>query len=231
MDQPGRTLATVGGTAGRGWLVTLEGPEGSGKTTVAACLADALRRAGQDVVLTREPGGTPLGEAVRTVLLERGPETPIDPTAEALLFNAARAQLTRDVIEPAIGRGAVVVCARFADSTIAYQGFGRGLDPAGLRALERIATGGRRPDLTILLDVPVEVGLGRKDATDTTHFETLDRAFHERVRSGFLAVAAEEPERVVVVDASGTLDEVVGAALAALDRAPALARTVVRREP
>jgi dTMP kinase len=199
------------------WFVTLEGPEGSGKTTIAAALAASLAAVVPEVVLTREPGGTPLGEAVREVLLARGPEGGApDARAEALLFNAARAQLVADVIEPALGRGALVLCARFADSTAAYQGAGRGLDVDGLRAIEAFATRGLRPDLTILLDVPVEIGLARKGPEEETRFEALDVAFHERVRGAFLAFAAADPARFVVIDATRDAPAVLAAAQAAL---------------
>ncbi len=204
-----------------GWFVSLEGPEGSGKTTHARAIADAGRAAGLDVVLAREPGGTPIGEAIRTILLDsRAAE--VDPRAEALLFNAARAELVADVIAPALRRGALVVCARFADSTAAYQGHGRGLEVGALREVERFATGGLRPDLTVLLDLPVTVGLARKTADEGTRFEALDRAFHERVRAGFLALARLEPDRFAIVDASAGLHEVRVAVLDALARLPGL---------
>ena len=188
----------------RGWFITIEGPEGAGKTTQAARLESWLQTAGIPVMRTREPGGTRLGELLRDVLLDGRASTPIDPLADALLFNAARRQLVAEVIRPALDARTTVVCARFADSTIAYQGYGSGLDLTALRSLEEVATGGLRPDLTILLDVPAEVGLARKtEAADQTRFETnFDVAFHRRVRDGFLAVAAAEWGRFTVVDAA-----------------------------
>jgi dTMP kinase len=196
---------------GRGRFVTLEGPEGSGKTTIAGRLADAASEAGLDVVLTREPGGTALGEAIRDVLLGASDVAGMTARAEALLFNAARAELVETVIEPALARGALVVCARFADSTLAYQGFGRGLPLEALRSIERFATGGLVPDLTIVLDLPVPVGLARKGIEETTRFETLDATFHGRVRRGFLELARADPGRFAVVDAEREPDEVLAA--------------------
>jgi dTMP kinase len=211
--------------------VTLEGPEGSGKTTQAARLAEVARSAGLEVVLTREPGGTPLGEAVRAVLLHPREGTTIDARADALLFNAARAELVSEVIVPALERGALVVCARFADSTVAYQGHGRGLDVSELRAVERFATGGVRPDLTIVLDLPVEAGLARKGADETTRFETLDLAFHERVRRGFLTLAAAEPDRVAVIDARQPTDAVTDAIVARVGTVPGMPDLARGRRP
>jgi dTMP kinase len=154
------------------------------------------------VVLPRAPGGTPLGEAIRELLLHPARGRDHDPLADALLFNAARAQLVRTVIRPALERGATVVSTRFADSTLAYQGYGAGLPIDGLRAVEDLATGGLRPDRTILLDLPAEAGLARKHEDELTRFETaFDLAFHRRVRDGFRALAAAEPDRFVVVDA------------------------------
>lgn len=194
----------------RGRFITIEGPEGGGKTTQAKRLEAQLRAAGVDVLRTREPGGTPLGEQLRELLLAHGPELgPLDPLAEALLFSAARRQLVETIIEPALSAGTTVVCARFADSTLAYQGHGAGVALADLRDLERIATGGLKPHLTIVLDLPVEVGLARKPAADRTRFELgFDLDFHRRVRDGFLALAATEPDRFAVVDASGSADAV-----------------------
>jgi dTMP kinase len=194
-----------------GWFITIEGPEGAGKTTQAARLETWLRDAGLAVVRTREPGGTRLGEQLRDLLLE-GDAAPIDPLADALLFNAARRQLVAEVIRPALHDGVSVVCARFADSTLAYQGYGSGLDLETLRTLESVATDGLRPDLTILLDLPVEIGLARKtEAMDRTRFETgFDVAFHRRVRDGFLALANADPGRFAVVD-GGVSEEAVWA--------------------
>lgn len=194
----------------QGWLITIEGPDGSGKTSQAARLRDALAAAGVPVLLTREPGGTAAGERIRDLLLSADPvEVPLDPRADALLFNAARAQHVVEVIEPALARGEVVITARYADSTLAYQGYGSELPIDELRVIGRFATHGLRPDLTVLLDLPVEVGLARKTIVENLRFETeFDRAFHERVRQGFLALAADEPDRWTVVDASRDEDDV-----------------------
>ena len=202
---------------GRGRFITFEGPEGAGKTTQAARLEATLRARGLRVVATREPGGTALGERIREVLLAPSGEA-IDPLADALLFNAARRQLVAEVIEPALAAGTTVICARFADSTRAYQGYGGGLPLAELDRLEAEATGGLRPDRTILLDLPVEIGLARKAPDDRTRFETsFDLSFHQRVRNGFMAMAAAEATRFVVIDASGDPDDIARRALRAVD--------------
>ena len=193
-----------GPAAGR--FVTFEGPDGAGKTTQARLLADRFRASGHDVTLAREPGGTVLGERVRTLLLE-GEELERTPEADALLFNAARSQLVREVIQPALARGGVVVCDRYTDSTLAYQGYGAGLELDDLRSLADWATSGIEPDLTILLDLPVESGLGRRArgaAHEMTRFERdarHDVEFHQRVRDGYLELAAADPGRWRVVAA------------------------------
>jgi dTMP kinase len=183
----------------RGFFLTLEGPEGSGKSTQAHRLAGRLTAAGYHCTLTREPGGTHLGEEVREIILHK--LSPV-PAADALLFNAARAQLVAEVIEPALADGNVVICDRFADSTLAYQGYGAGQSVETLRLLAGYATGDLVPDFTILIDLPVEEGLRRKrDGDEINRFEsTLDLAFHRRVRDGFLALAAAEPSRFAVLD-------------------------------
>jgi dTMP kinase len=184
-----------------GFFLTLEGPEGSGKSTQAQRLATRLADFGLPATVTREPGGTALGEEVRKILLH-APELRPVPGADALLFNAARAQLAAEVIEPALARGEVVICDRFADSTLAYQGYGAGRPIDGLRSLAAFAIGDLRPDLTVLIDLPVEDGLRRKvDDGEITRFESdEDVAFHRRVRDGFLELAKAEPARFVVVD-------------------------------
>jgi dTMP kinase len=204
----------------RGWFITIEGPDGAGKTTQIEQVAAHLRARGMDVELTREPGGTWLGEQLRNVLLARtGSAAPTDALSDAFLFNAARRQLVTEIIDPALSAGRTVLCARFADSTLAYQGYGAGLSLERLRALEAIATEGLRPDLTILLDLPVEAGLTRKAPGDVNRFEAeFDLAFHRRVRQGFLALAVAEPTRFVVVDATRSLDEVTTAVNTATDR-------------
>jgi len=206
-------------SAGRGWFITIEGPEGSGKTTQATVLARHLEGRGIDVHVTREPGGTWLGERLRQVLLARTETSAAtDPMTDALLFNAARRQLVTEIIEPALEAGRTVICARFADSTLAYQGFGAGLDLEGLREIAAIATNGLMPDLTILLDLPPEDGLARKGPGDVTRFEAeFDLAFHRRVRDGFLALAAAEPGRFVVVDARRAASDVASAVVCAVD--------------
>jgi dTMP kinase len=220
-----RGVTTRGTSAPSGWFITLEGPDGAGKTRQAQAIHSRLEQAGLPVTLVREPGGTILGERIRDLLLERGGSGTIQPLTDALLFNAARAQLVSEVIRPALARGEVVLCTRFADSTLAYQGYGAGLPIDDLRALERLATGGLTPDLTVLLDVPVESGLARKSADELTRFEAgFDDAFHRRVRSGFLELARHDPARFVVVDAAPPAEEVFEAIRTALvQRIPELA--------
>jgi dTMP kinase len=202
-----------------GRFITVEGPEGSGKTTQVARLAEHLRDRGVDVLVTREPGGTPLGEELRALLLARRSRSePIDPLTDALLFEAARRQLVEHVVRPALAAGTVVACARFSDSTLAYQGFGAGLPLELLRTIDAAATGGLEPDLTLLLDVPAEVGLARKGADEVTRFEAdHDLAFHRRVRDGFLALAAEAPARFRVIDATAPPEAVAADVRAAVD--------------
>lgn len=199
-----------------GRFITLEGPEGAGKTVVANRLVAALTARGVAVRLTREPGGTRLGEELRRILLARDGAA-LSPRADALLFNAARAQLVAEVIAPSLDAGEVVICARFTDSTLAYQGYGAGVPLADLRSLADVATGGLAPDLTILLDVPPEQGLRRKAEAERTRFEaSFDLEFHRRVRAGFLDLADAEPDRFVVVDSSRHIDLVFADALAAV---------------
>jgi dTMP kinase len=210
-----------------GRFITLEGSEGAGKTLQAERLADALRERGQHVRLTREPGGTRLGEAIRSIVLARGKDgdAGINARADALLFNAARAQLVAEVIEPALAAGETIVCARFSDSTLAYQGYGSGLPIDELRAIGAVATAGLRPDLTILLDVPPEVGLARKAADARNRFEaSFDLEFHRRVRAGFLELARQEPDRWRVIDAARDPDAVFADVLAATGPGSAPAR-------
>jgi dTMP kinase len=206
-----------GAPARRGWFITIEGPDGAGKTTQTERLAAGLRARGLEVVSTREPGGTWLGERLREVLLARtGSTAPTDALTDAFLFNAARRQLVSEIIAPALSAGRTVISARFADSTLAYQGYGAGVPLERLRALEALATDGLRPDLTILLDLPVEAGLARKAPGDVTRFEAeFDLAFHRRVRQGFLALATADPARFAVVDATQTSDAVATAVNAA----------------
>ena len=200
-----------------GRFITLEGPEGAGKTLQAQRLVGALEAGGHRARLTREPGGTALGEQIRSIVLARADGAGgIDARADALLFNAARAQLVSDVIKPAVEAGEVVVCARFADSTLAYQGYGAGVPIDDLRAVAFVATGGLAPDLTILLDVSPEVGLARKADDTRNRFEaSFDLDFHRRVRAGFLELAREEPERFRVIDAQRGADAVFDKVLVA----------------
>lgn len=208
----------VSTTRARGVFITLEGPDGSGKSSLLPRLAAALTDRGREVITTREPGSTPLGERIRSLLLDTEPRIDHTGRADALLFAAARAQHVAEVIEPALARGAIVLCDRYADSSLAYQGVGSGVPMEELRAVQHFATGGLAPDLTILLDLPVAVGLERK-SDEITRFEAYqDIAYHERVRQAFLDFAAAEPERFAVVDATAGPDVVLAAAIDALDR-------------
>jgi dTMP kinase len=196
-------------------FITFEGIEGSGKSTHVRHLAGRLRQAGRAVVETREPGGTPAGAAIRRLLL--GAErVPLAPFTELLLYCADRTQHVVEVIRPGLAAGRVVLCDRFSDSTVAYQGYGRGLDLDAVRAVDARARDGVTPDLTVLLDCAVEVGLARARgrAGGGDRFEAEETAFHERVRAGFLAFAAAEPGRFCVVD-SAAPPEAVGARIVA----------------
>lgn len=193
-----------------GRFITFEGGEGSGKTTQIRLLAAWLTEQGYDVLTTREPGGTRIGDAIRALLLDPS-YTEMRPETEILLFSAARAQIVGQVIRPHLARGGIVLCDRFADSTLAYQGYGRQLDLETLRQITSFATGNLVPDLTICLDLPVEVGLQRKrggDRAEWTRMEQEQIAFHERVRRGFLALAAAEPQRWLVLDATRPAEEI-----------------------
>lgn len=202
----------------RGPFITIEGPDGSGKSTLLPRLAAALRERGLEVVTTREPGSTPLGERIRAILLDTEPPIHHTGRADALLFAAARTQHVDEVILPALTRGGVVLCDRYADSSMAYQGAGSQIPADEMRALQQFATGGLWPDLTILLDLPVEAGLARK-SDEITRFEAFqDLAYHERVRAAFLALAAAEPKRYAVVDATAEPNAVLAAAVAAVGR-------------
>lgn len=191
-----------------GLFITLEGPEGAGKSTNREYLAARLREQGADVVMTREPGGTPLAERIRELLLAPSDE-PMAADTELLLMFAARAQHLAGVIRPALARGAVVLCDRFTDATYAYQGGGRGLPEARIAALESFVQGDLRPDLTLVFDLPVEIGLARAAARGRLdRFEQEDRRFFEAVRQTYLQRAAQAPERYQVLDAGLPLAEV-----------------------
>ncbi|NLE84696.1 MAG: dTMP kinase [Chloroflexi bacterium] len=183
-------------------FITFEGPEGSGKSTQLPALADYLQEIGHDVICTREPGGTDIGNQIREVLM-RMDNTGLHPRTEILLFLAARAQLVEEVINPSLAQGKIVLCDRYGDSTLAYQGYGHGLDLDTLRAMLQFATGGLKPDLTILLDVDVPTGLKRKKIIEEwNRLDAFELSFHERVRAGYHILAEQEPERWKVVDAS-----------------------------
>lgn len=202
---------------GRGRFITLEGGEGAGKSTQARRLAEALAARGVDCLLTREPGGSPGAEEIRALLVNGEPGR-WSPTTEALLLTAARRDHLERTVEPALAAGRWVVCDRFSDSTLAYQGYGAGLPLDDLRALFRLALGDFRPDLTLVFDLPVDVGLGRATARagGEDRFERMGRDFHQRLRDGFLAIAAAEPERCAVIDAGADIDAVTAGVLAAV---------------
>lgn len=195
----------------RGRFITFEGGEGTGKSTHAAMVAARLRAFGLGVHLTREPGGSPGAEAIRHVLLS-GAAKPLGPEAEALLFAAARDDHLTQVIRPALERGVWVVCDRFADSTRIYQGIAGEVDPRVIQAMERIVVAGTKPDLTLILDVPAEQALQRaakrRGAGSVDRFEQETLQFHEKLRDGFLLLAASEPDRCVLIDATQPKAEV-----------------------
>jgi dTMP kinase len=190
-------------------FITLEGPEGSGKTTQIQLLVGWLQEQGHEVVLTREPGGTDIGDQIRAVLHDPR-NTAMDATAEILLYSADRAQHVAQVIRPALADGKVVVSDRYYDSTLAYQGYGRRLDLEMLRAITAFATGGLKPDLTIYLNIAPEEGLQRRQAggDEWNRLDAEALEFHQRVRAGYMELIAQEPERWAVIDAARTLEEV-----------------------
>jgi dTMP kinase len=188
-------------------FITFEGGDGSGKSTQVELLFKKMQILGVPAILTREPGGTPLGEHISD-LLKWSKSVPMVPVAELLLFNASRAQLVETIIRPALAKGVVVICDRFTDSTIAYQSYGRGIPVDTVEEMNSIATGGLQPDLTILVDVPVTVGFGRKKDNKKDRFEDENIVFHERVRNGYLALAQSEPERFLVIDGTTGKDEI-----------------------
>jgi dTMP kinase len=193
-----------------GLFITFEGPEGSGKTTQIRLLAAALAQHDVSTLVTREPGGTSIGNGIRAILLDPV-HGEMSPRAEALLFNAARAQLVDEVIRPALAQGKIVLCDRYADSTLAYQGYGRGQNLAALRKLAAFATGGLSPDLTIFLDIDPWRGLERKQVGVTQEWNRMEEqalAFHQAARRGYLALAAAEPGRWAVIDATQEVEAI-----------------------
>ena len=195
----------------QGFFISFEGGEGAGKSTQIRRLADRLATAGHDVIVTREPGGSPGAEAIRDLLVN-GAADRWSPVTESLLMYAARRDHLERVIRPALGRGAIVLCDRFADSTRAYQGAGGDAPASLIAALEAHVLGGTVPVLTLILDLPAEVGLQRAEARGgAARFESKGLAFHERLRAGYLEIARQEPERCVVIDANAPLDAVTAA--------------------
>ncbi len=189
-----------------GSFVTLEGPEGAGKTTQVKLLATKLTELNIPHLITRDPGGTPLGKQIRRILLSPGSN--VAPMAELLLYQADRAQHVEELIRPALEEGKLVICDRYVDSTIAYQGYGRGIDLDLIRQLSQMATGGLKPVLTILFDIDSEEGLGRLHPGGHDRMEREELAFHKRVRDGYHKLAAAEPERWRILDATKPLSTV-----------------------
>jgi dTMP kinase len=205
----------------RGTLITLEGVEGSGKSTQGARLVESLRARGLDAVLTREPDGTRLGAALRRLFETDGP--PPAPLTQVFLFMAARQQHVIEVIRPALARGALVISDRYTDATLAYQGFGQGVALETIRDLNALATGGLVPDLTLILDLEPAIGMGRIRGRSLDAFEKMDLAFHRRVREGYLEIARTDKRRVVVLDADRDAEALHAEITAAVD-------DLVRRE-
>ena len=193
-----------------GIFISFEGIEGSGKTIQARLLDEFLRKKGYTVVLTEEPGGTQIGLKIRELLLSVEHQE-MTSVAELMLYNASRAQLIKEVILPSIKKGAIVITDRFNDSTVAYQGYGRGIDLNLIDSIDRIVTAGLKPDITILLDLNVEVGLKRnRGIHKADRLELEDKAFHKKVRNGYLEIAGKEPERIKLIDASKSIEEIHG---------------------
>lgn len=201
----------------RGKFISLEGGEGGGKSTQARRLADALKNEVRDILLTREPGGSPGAEQIRSLLVD-GDTHRWDSLTETFLHFAARRDHLVNTVEPALRQGTWVITDRFADSTVAYQGFGHGVDLETIQTLYRICVGSMAPDLTIILDLPVELGLGRAAGRGggEDRYERMDYAFHERLRHGFLEIARREPERCIVIDATREENEIHAGILAAV---------------
>lgn len=186
-------------------FITFEGPEGSGKSTQASLLTEALHDQGFKVKLTREPGGDPVSEEIRKIILD-GSDNSITDRTELLLYESARAQHCERIVRPHLDAGEIVICDRFTDSTVAYQGYGNGLELDIINRLNDFATGGLRPDLTFLLDIDVSIGLGRQG--DWNRMERKEIEFHERVRAGFLREAEKSPKRIAVIDASQDVESI-----------------------
>jgi dTMP kinase len=209
----------------RGLFITLEGPDGAGKSTQGRRLVEYLRRVNIDVVYTREPGGTALGEGIRRLLLDET-HREMAPVTEMLLFAASRAQFVREVVDPALASGVTVLSERYVDASLAYQGYGRGIDAAVVRMVNEVATGGLLPDLTVLLDIDPALGLARARAAQGKEgragrgdrLEQESEAFYERVRAGFLRLARESPQRFVIVDAQDDVERVHRYVIQAVER-------------
>ena len=190
-------------------FITFEGPDGSGKTTQLNGLMPVLEKQGLDVIRTREPGGTEIGDQIRSVIMDMKNKS-MTPRAEILLFCASRAQLVEELIRPSLAAGKIILCDRYADSTMAYQGYGHGLDREALGQLLHFATVGLKPDLTLLFDIPSEAGLRRRlsNHEEWNRMDDYALQFHERVRNGYLEMAAAEPDRYVIINADRSKEEI-----------------------